>query len=493
MEIIMRKPSKLVLLAAITLASTGRAFAVDIKINGDLQQWFGYSGNAKFSDNGAVGSSKGNFSFYATPSTLTGLGYSSANYNDIKGKTDKGNKDAEASAWTRYRQWFTTTSDDQKVRGVWAVEIGGVKWGNQGDSVGKSKGFGYSGDGVNIETRWLYTDFEVPGIGGNAKAGLQSVPLGKDFGEFLWSETAAGLTYSKAASIGDIGVGWLRGRTPSNKNAGFSAGNFNDDFGYLTFGRGSGDARMALVLAASRRSNWSTTTGSYLFDDNAQYVGATSKFVAAGGLSGDVTALYQGGSVILTSTPTPQELKRQALLANANLRWKPSDKHKVTLAYLYASGDGNAADSRVNNYSAMDVDFNHGLVLFEGVVTEAYTTDAPYFLDKGLKMPSLRYDYQPAKGLVLSGLYSYISTDKKTQRIGAAAVNPALGKNGQTYGTLLGQEFDLFVKYNMWKGFDALLGVGYLVAGSALDAYTNDGAQQAKNIFKTQLEMRFRF
>ncbi len=193
----MKNVSKVVLLLAAFMLISTSASAVDIKTNGDLQQWFSYSDNAKFSDQAGIGSNKGDFSFYATPSTLTGLGYSSGNYKAIKGTTDKSDTDAEASVWTRYRQWFTATSDDQKVKGVFAVEIGGVKWGYQSDSLGKSKGFGYSGDGVNVETRWLYTDFVVPGIGGNAIAGLQNVPLAKDFGEFIWSETAAGLTYFK--------------------------------------------------------------------------------------------------------------------------------------------------------------------------------------------------------------------------------------------------------------------------------------------------------
>lgn len=480
------------LLVAFMLVSTA-ASAFDIKTSGDFEQWFVYSDNAKFSDADGSRGLNGDFSFYANPSMLTGLGYSSGNYNSVKGKTDKSDTDAEASAITRYRQWFTTTSDDQKVKGVFAVEIGGVKWGYQGpSSTGKNQGFGYSGDAVNVETRWLYMDFVVPGIGGNAIAGLQNAPLGKDFGQFIWSETAAGLTYFKAMASVDIGIGWLRGKSGTANNVGFSGGNFNDDLGYLTLGYDlSQGNRVALVLAAMRQSTYKTTPDSYSFANNVQYVGVTDKF-AAGALSASVTAIYQGGSVDL-STPTPQDLKRRAYLANATVSWKPSANHKITLAYLFASGDENAADDKINNYTVVDVDMNHGVVIFEGQATEVYTTDTPYWLDKGLNMPSIRYDYQPSKSLVLSGLYSYISTDKKTQRIGAAAKNPALGPNGKTYGTEIGSELDLIVKYNMWKGLEALFGVGYLWAGDALDAYTNNGAEKAKNILKSQLNLRFRF
>ncbi|KFN37717.1 hypothetical protein KN63_08675 [Smithella sp. F21] len=492
----MRKLSVVVLMSAVFMLVATEVFAVDVKINGELKQMFGYSDNAKFSDSGAMASNRGDFSFYANPSTLTGLGYSSANYRNLKGTTDKSasGKDDAGSGMTRYRQWFTATSDDQKVKAVFAFEIGGIVWGYQGDSLGKAKGMGYSGDAVNIETRWLYTDFVVPGMGGNARAGLQPVPLSKDFGQFIWAENAAGLTYFKTIAPFDFGVGWIRGKTGVGKNVGFSAGNFNDDGGYLTFGFGpSKQSRVALVLAALKQETYKTDSGAYEYNNLLQYVGGTGKF-AAGPFSADVTAIYEGGSVDLYTTPTAQELKRTAYLANASVSWKPSANHKITLSYLFASGDGNAADDKINNYNAVDVDWTGwGEMFGEMVADEFFLTDSPYWLDKGLSMPTIRYDFQATKNLLLSGSYSYMQTDKKTQRIGAATVNATAGPNGKEYGRVIGNEFDFFVNYKIYQGLDATFGVGYLLAGDALDAYTNNGAETAENVLKAGLSIRYTF
>ncbi len=80
----------------------------------------------------------------------------------------------------KYRMWWDMATNDGKVKGVWAVEIGGLEYGTPGN--GKSKGGGFSGDGVNIETRWLYTDFKLPwnnNVG--VKMGLFGLTLNKYF------------------------------------------------------------------------------------------------------------------------------------------------------------------------------------------------------------------------------------------------------------------------------------------------------------------------
>ena len=61
----------------------------------------------------------------------------------------------------KYRMWFDASTNDGKVKGVYAWEIGGLEYGAP-NTTGKSKGGSYSGDTINIETRWLYTDFQLP-------------------------------------------------------------------------------------------------------------------------------------------------------------------------------------------------------------------------------------------------------------------------------------------------------------------------------------------
>ena len=71
------------------------------------------------------------------------------------GGTLKDDEPTESFGEVKYRFWAKATSDDKKVTGVFATEIGGIRY-------GEGSGGDYSGDGVNIETRWAYVDFLVP-------------------------------------------------------------------------------------------------------------------------------------------------------------------------------------------------------------------------------------------------------------------------------------------------------------------------------------------
>ena len=85
-----------------------------------------------------------------------------------------GEKDVDATyAELKYRFWFEAADDDGDVKGVYAIEIGGVRWGREG--TGRSQGGSYSGDGANVETRWAYFDMQTPGVERNLRwrMGLQ--------------------------------------------------------------------------------------------------------------------------------------------------------------------------------------------------------------------------------------------------------------------------------------------------------------------------------
>lgn len=72
------------------------------------------------------------------------------------------------------------------------MEVGSLKYGDKHKgSVGKSTGGGYSGDGVNTETRWLYVDFQNPFIKRKNRFRLGLQPVGLN--TFVWNETAMGV------------------------------------------------------------------------------------------------------------------------------------------------------------------------------------------------------------------------------------------------------------------------------------------------------------
>lgn len=84
-------------------------------------------------------------------------------------------KDSEAYFFQRWRLWTTVQSADKKAKAVWAVEVGDVTWGSGGGAsgaefggttarVGPSTGGGLGADGVNVETKHLYVQFDIPGV-----------------------------------------------------------------------------------------------------------------------------------------------------------------------------------------------------------------------------------------------------------------------------------------------------------------------------------------
>tara|TARA_B100000029_G_scaffold267710_1_gene263347 strand:+ start:262 stop:924 length:663 start_codon:yes stop_codon:yes gene_type:complete len=119
------------------------------------------------------------------------------------GGTLKDSDPTESYGEIKYRFWFTAASDDGMVKGVYATEIGGIRFGE-----GKSGG-GFSGDGVNVETRWAYVDFALPGaVDQRLKIGLQPVSVNAN----VWNETAtAAVLTGKLQSGIDYQLLWGRG------------------------------------------------------------------------------------------------------------------------------------------------------------------------------------------------------------------------------------------------------------------------------------------
>lgn len=79
------------------------------------------------------------------------------NHNDwLDGESGVLKDGSSPETWgeVRYRLWVDAASNDGKVKGVWAFEVGGLEFGKPG-STGASVGGSYSGDAVNTETRWL--------------------------------------------------------------------------------------------------------------------------------------------------------------------------------------------------------------------------------------------------------------------------------------------------------------------------------------------------
>jgi hypothetical protein len=87
-------------------------------------------------------------------------------------------KDSDAFYFQRWRLFTTVESADLKARVVWGVEVGDVDWGAGGGASGdeygtgtnsrtrQGSGAGLGADGVNVEAKNLYLQFELPWVPG---------------------------------------------------------------------------------------------------------------------------------------------------------------------------------------------------------------------------------------------------------------------------------------------------------------------------------------
>ena len=61
-------------------------------------------------------------------------------------------KDGADESWgeIKYRLWVEASTDDGKVKGVYAIELGAVRFGDGSTLGGSTKGGAFSGDGINV-------------------------------------------------------------------------------------------------------------------------------------------------------------------------------------------------------------------------------------------------------------------------------------------------------------------------------------------------------
>ncbi|HSE94493.1 MAG TPA: hypothetical protein VLD61_01290, partial [Methylomirabilota bacterium] len=84
-------------------------------------------------------------------------------------------RDSNSFYFQRFRLFTTIESADKRAKAYWALEIGDITWGSGGGAdgtqfggtsarVGTSTGGETGNDGVNVETKNLYLQFNVPGL-----------------------------------------------------------------------------------------------------------------------------------------------------------------------------------------------------------------------------------------------------------------------------------------------------------------------------------------
>jgi len=413
----------------------------------------------------------------------------------------------------KYRFWTEIGDDDDNIKGVYAIEIGGVRWGREGS--GKSQGGSFSGDGVNVETRWAYLDFQLPFIERKARTrmGLQSF----DANHYFWQETATVLNFTSLITDKiDYELAYIRSVDKFNEIADTA----NDDIDNVDsfYGRinakPTDNLKIGLFGLYMHGNPDSGTNGDidprdyeikqFATDTNLDvYTIGTDGSAAFGNFFVNWDLMYQGGNIdnanFLAVTPGSARdsgavlasggFDLSAYFLHADVGYKMG-KGKFTYTFWYSSGDDDPNDKNFDAYLAVDVDIDDSMTMFEGPYVDdvTYFTERPYMLDKGFVMNKLAYDYQWTEKLSVGAAGMYMMTAEDFEYVD--------GNGNNQNNNEIGVEINGFIKYMLYKNLEFSLNAGYLFAGDGMDFFEVGGNRDGnsdENIFVSSARVRFRF
>jgi hypothetical protein len=413
---------------------------------------------------------------------------------------DKGQSDHWGSF--KYRLWTTASTNDGNAKGVYAVEIGAVHYGQAG-------GGGFSGDGRNVETRWAYTDVQLPFIESKSRVSLGLQPTKANY--YLWNETAAGVQwYGAMDEMFDYRLAWVRGfERIRDADAG---GNSVDSF----LGRGDFkplDGMKLGAFALFTHSNGATSGPGAITDESYEVKrfagndvdlniwslgvdGSYKVMMDMGNLFFNWDAIYQTGDIddatftgttFATTAAEDFDLSAYFFHADAGLAW---DDFKVTGTFWYASGDDDPEDDDFEGFLSYDVDiFTGSTVLMESYDDDRYFTERPYILDKGLMLCKVAFDWQATDTVKVGAAAAYMVTAEDIEYISASD-----GDNQKE--DEIGYELMGYLSWKWYQNVEFAINAGYLVAGDAMDYWEEDDIQDGssdEDIFRSMARIRYKF
>ena len=462
---------------AVVVAFAIPAGAVQLKFNGDMNHRFILGTNHNDFINGA---------------------------NDNDGVLDDDDV-YDNMAEIKYRFWFEAASDDDMYKGVFATEIGGLRFGETGFMP-------YSGDQVRLEARWGYFDFQLPFMEQKSRVriGLQ----GMNVNYWLWKETVGAVKLYGDSGIGSYELAWMRGYEDqatserdqdlnNDQDAIYGRLNFSPDFGIFALYQWNNidkaDPTGVLGVAGLDYTidprDWELSQLPKNIDMSVISLGTDGKMdFDAFFLKWDL--IYQTGSLDQAITQDLDGVLNpiddydiDAFFIHADLGMKLG-KSTLTYTFWYASGDDDPNDSDLESFLITDVDIFDNIVLMEGGWSDDdYFTERPYILDRGFIMNKLALDYQATEKTKLGVAGMYMMTAEDVEYTPALSATPVSEDN-------IGFEIDAYVKYKLFKNVELAVNAGYLFADDAMDyfeaAVQQDGSTD-EDIWRADMRIRYKF
>ena len=430
------------------------------------------------------------------------------NHNDWlaseKGVLHDGTVD-ETWGEAKYRMWFDASTNDGKVKGVWAFEVGGLEYGKPG-SLGKSVGGSYSGDAINLETRWLYTDFQLPWACDKARVRMGLQPF--TVNSYLWQETIMGVSTDFVAGPVEIIAAWVRPYRDPVKDDKSDVEDLDAFYGRVNFKPADGVKVGVFGLymtGDSDKDNGGTITSQYYevknfknnYDMSLWFMGIDGK-ANYGTVFVNWDLIYETGSldnasfsesyngVAYNEGRANDDFDVSAWLAHVDVGVNLGSL-KLTGTILYTSGDDDGSDSDFDGFMAVDIDRTDSITLMEGGYTDDdYYTEKDYMLDKGLWLFKGAADYKASKKLTVGGALMYMMTAEDIEYY---------DNNGEKQkDDSLGIEVNAYLKYKIYDNLEFAVNAGYLFADDAMDFWEVDrDGNSDEDIFISTARVRYKF
>lgn len=369
----------------------------------------------------------------------------------------------------RYEPRIEIATPDGFVRGVWQLEIGGVRFGSEG--VGRQQGGSFSTDATNIETRLAFTELNFE----NHQLQLGLIPLVTN--RHLWQESAAGVQLSGSLwSGGGYHAAWARGVEDRREPRAFPedplpAGFQDMDAFFLELSQMLGGQRISVfgmyqrgaverdaivfpteVFAEGMALQWFGSV-----DHDLVSFGGTAAF-NFGPIYANIDAIVQSGTFRdldfyaadnFSRDPNSGFARPSARAANI---CEPTDANcypeitqsgfaarlelggvfgPLTAQYTgyYISGDPDPTDDKFENFISTDVDFFDSSVFFQGVlVNDTVHRQEPYLFDKGFFLNKISVDYRFSDALTIGGAVVHNQLAEELSWLGVdGTINPETG------------------------------------------------------------------
>jgi hypothetical protein len=399
----------------------------------------------------------------------------------------------------KYRFWFDATSDDGAVKGVFATEIGGLRFGD-------AEGMPYSGDKVKMEVRWAYLDFQLPFVDQKSRLSMGLQPF--TVNEYIWQETVGGVKFY--GDVGDMNyeAAWARGyevRTTGNDDdredvdALFGRFNFKPAEGlklgvFALYQMSDADADNPADFGSISSRDWLIKRFEDKVDLDLWTLGLD------GGFSPNPffikwDLMYQNGNIDnINYTDFASGLGRAGdFTVNAYFAHLDAGitfgNHKLTYTFWYASGDDDPLDSSFKGFLATDLDRTDSITIMQGGYTDdTYFTERPYIHDKGFVMNKIALDSKVTDKLTVGGALMYMMT---AEDIEYTDNQGRLQKDDK-----IGIELNGYLKYLLYQNVEFAVNAGYLWADDAMDFFEVDDIRDGssdEDIFISTARVRYMF